>query len=215
MELESITQILIYIHAGLGGLALLAGGVAIISKKGRSLHKKSGKVFFYAMIVSAITALVVAVLPKHENPFLFSIGLFSIYFLLSGFRSLKYKRDLSGLKLDKIISYAIMLVGLGMIVIPPIFLGRIIIVLTVFGFMGLAFGFRDIKLYRKPEELKKKWLKLHLGDMTGGYIAAVSAFLVVNNVFPALLNWFLPGVIGGIFITYWIRKVDGKKSKSA
>jgi hypothetical protein len=37
------------------------------------------------MLFSAITALLISVLPKHENPFLFSIGLFSSYFILTVF----------------------------------------------------------------------------------------------------------------------------------
>lgn len=47
--------------------------------------------------------------------------------------------------------------------------------------------------------------------MTGGYISAVTAFFVVNQILINLWNWFLPGVIGGIYITFWIRKLKKKK----
>lgn len=91
--MEQFAEFLIqYIHAPLGGIALLSGGVSLVSKKGSPLHKKSGKVFFYSMLLSAFSALVVSVLPNHESPFLFSIGLFSTYFLVNGIRSLKYKQ---------------------------------------------------------------------------------------------------------------------------
>ena len=46
MEIEKLARILIYLHAGLGGLALLAGAIALIVKKGAYYHRLSGKVFF-------------------------------------------------------------------------------------------------------------------------------------------------------------------------
>ncbi|OUU19486.1 MAG: hypothetical protein CBC08_07240 [Flavobacteriaceae bacterium TMED48] len=105
MQMEQLAEFLIqYIHAPLGGIALLSGGISLISKKGSSLHKKSGKVFFYSMFLSAFSALVVSFLPNHESPFLFSIGLFITYFLVSGIRCLKYKQKEIYLSIDKIIA---------------------------------------------------------------------------------------------------------------
>ena len=48
--------------------------------------------------------------------------------------------------------------------------------------------------------------------MTGGYIAAVSAFFVVNQILPGIWNWFVPGIIGSGYITYWMIKLNKKKS---
>lgn len=49
---------------------------------------------------------------------------------------------------------------------------------------------------------------MHIGKITGGYIAATTAFVVVNNTFlPPLLAWLAPGVLGNIYIVYWIRKM--------
>ncbi len=43
--------------------------------------------------------------------------------------------------------------------------------------------------------------------MTGAYVAALTAFLVVNNTFlPDVLVWSLPGLIAGIFISRTIKK---------
>ena len=156
MELEKIAEILIYLHAGFGGIALLAGLLSMIAKKGLAIHKKSGLVFFHTMLISAITAMIVAFLPNHESPFLFAVGIFSLYFILTGKRSLRFK-------------------------------------------------------HKNPERLKKSWLKLHLGKMLGAYISATTAFVVVNEFFPSFYGWFIPGIVGGFFITYWIRKLNGKK----
>lgn len=213
MELEKIVIILIYIHAGFGGIALLTGGLALLVKKGNALHKKSGKVFFYSMLISAIVAFIISILPNHESPFLFSIGVFSTYFLLSGYRSLNFRKKEIDIKLDKLIAYIISFTGLVMILFSLVLFGKLNIILLVFGIVGLVFGIRDLKLFKNRELLRVSWLKLHLGKMTGGYIAALSAFFVVNQILPGIWNWFVPGIIGSIYITYWMLKLN-KKFKS-
>ena len=125
MEIEKLAEILIYyIHAPLGGIALLAGKVSLMAKKGSKIHKKFGKIFFFSMLFSAISAINISVLPNHESPFLFSIGLFSTYFLVSGLRSLKFKQKEFELKTDKIIAYLITLIGISMILYA--FRGRVL-----------------------------------------------------------------------------------------
>lgn len=210
-----MTEYLIWIHAGLGGLALLSGGVALISRKGLTAHKSAGKVFFYSMLLSALVALVVSMLPGHTNPFLFSIGLFSSYFIVTGYRALRFKQREVNLGMDKFLAWFILLVGVSMILYPLIALSKLNIVLTVFGLISLAFGIRDLSNYRNPERLRKKRLKQHLSKMCGGYIAAVTAFLVVNQVLPGIWNWFIPTVIGTAYITFWMRKLGPKQSKSS
>ncbi len=216
MEIERIAEILIYfIHAPLGGIALLTGGISMIAKKGNNVHKKSGRIFFFSMLFSAISAFIISVLPNHESPFLFSIGLFSTYFLISGLRSLKFKQKEFQLKTDKIIAYLITLTGIVMILYPIVLYSKLNIILSVFGVVGIVFGLRDLKLFKDIKHLKKNWLKLHLGKMTGGYIAAVSAFFVVNQILPGIWNWFVPGIIGSGYITYWMIKLNKKKKPVA
>ena len=105
MNLQDIIVIGIIIHACFGGLALLAGSISIISKKGGVTHKKAGKIFYYGMLLSGCAALIISVLPKHVNPFLFVIGLFSVYLILMGYCSLRYRRikEQAELYWDKII----------------------------------------------------------------------------------------------------------------
>jgi uncharacterized membrane protein len=208
--MESFIQYLIWLHAGLGVMALLAGGTSLVARKGGATHKKSGKVFYYTMMASAGIALIVSSLPGHESPFLFSIGIFSVYFLLSGYRSLKFKRRDSNLMVDKTIAYVIILTGAAMILLPIVFKGSPNIVMLVFGLAGIVFGIRDLKMLRDTKSLKKKWLRLHLGKMTGGYIAAVSAFFVVNEILPGIWNWFVPSIFGSVYIAYWMSKLKNR-----
>ena len=208
--MEKTIQILIYIHAAFGGIALLAGLVSIIAKKGKNIHRKSGLIFFYSMMLSGIIAMIVAVLPNHESPFLFAVGIFSLYFVLTGNRALNFKRKNPDLKIDKLISIIMITTGVLMILLPIILTKSINIILVVYAIVGIIFSVSDLILFRNPRRLRKGWLKLHLGKMLGGYISATTAFVVVNEFFPSFYGWFIPGIVGGFVIAYWMRKMNKK-----
>jgi hypothetical protein len=160
------------------------------------------------MLLSGISAIVIASLPNHENPFLIAVAIFSLYFVITGKRALTFKVNKNNIFIDKMIAYSMIIVGLFMILIPIIFLNKINIILTVFAFVGIIFSVKDLTLYQNQQTLKDKWLKLHLGKMLGAYIATTTAFVVVNNVIPNIYGWFVPGIVGGLYIIYWMRKVN-------
>lgn len=205
---EKTIQILIYFHALVGGIALISGLIALVATKGKVVHKKSGKLFYYGMLLSALTALIIAILPGHENAFLVAIGIFSSYFMITGYRALRFKNTEINLKTDKMISWIMIITGILMILYNPLVHQKINIVLTAFGVIGLFFSLRDLMLYKNRNKLKKDWLKLHLGKMMGGYISATTAFVVVNEFFPGLYGWFIPGTLGAIYILFQIRKLN-------
>ena len=49
---------LLPIHIAAGGLAIVLGAVALLVKKGGTIHRCSGLVFVYAMFVLGITAAI-------------------------------------------------------------------------------------------------------------------------------------------------------------
>src|SRR5687767_3734706 len=53
---------LLPIHIAAGGLAIILGAVALSVKKGGTLHRRSGVLFVYAMLVLAVTASVLSLL---------------------------------------------------------------------------------------------------------------------------------------------------------
>ena len=128
----------------MGGIALFCGLVALVATKGSGTHKRFGKVFFYAMLTSTIISVVISNMPNHESSFLFSIGIFSSYFLISGYRSVKFKVSKPNLIVDRFIAVIIVLMGLAMILHPIFLTQKLNIVLTVFGLVGMIFGSRDL-----------------------------------------------------------------------
>jgi len=94
--------------------------------------------------------------------------------------------------------FGLLFVGLGAwFVIKSNFFGLVFI---TFGLSGLLFVKHDFTNYKGKSRSHNYWLLAHLQRMTGGYIAALTAFLVVNGkYFPlqrsSFLFWLLPTII--------------------
>ncbi len=71
---------LLAIHIAAGGLALVLGAVALLVKKGGTLHRRSGLLFVYAMAVMGITA---AMLGNWFG------GLLTIYFVVTALTTVR------------------------------------------------------------------------------------------------------------------------------
>ena len=208
--MESAIQILIYIHAFFGGLGLLAGFGSIIVKKGSVLHKKMGNLFSIGMITSSLISLPIAWMPKHENLFLFLIGIFTIYLVLTGNRALKLKKEKSAFPADVLISGGMILFSCIMIAMGTY---RIInslsnsILYLFFGGAALFLSIRDFRFYKKLDKVKNVQLLAHSGKMIGALIASVTAFIVAGLSLDNLISWILPTVLGTFYIIYWKRKI--------
>src|SRR5215213_4899869 len=72
-------QLLLPIHIAAGGLALVLGTVALLVKKGGTIHRRSGLLFVYAMLVMGISG---SILGFRINPADGNVmaGLMTIYF---------------------------------------------------------------------------------------------------------------------------------------
>jgi hypothetical protein len=210
MNNAEIFRILIIAHAALGGISLVSGFIAAITKKGSRTHIISGRIFYYSLGGSILLSLIAANMPDHYNPFLFSVGIFSGYFILIGKRAIQYKSPTHSFTVDKIIHFIMLLTCFLMVVVPLIVSKSFHIVAGVFGLLGFIFAIRNLLDLRHLDQVRKNWLKMHIGNISGGYIASVTAFVVVNDFFPGVYSWFVPGVIGGLFIYYSIRKIDNK-----
>jgi len=206
--MEKTIQFFIYGHAFMGFIALSSGLISLLVKKGGPIHRKSGKIFYYSMLFATSAAILIATLPGHESPLLFSIGIFSTYFILGGYRALRFKKAGEQFTTDRIICWLMLVTGLIMIIYEPLLKQRINIIMLVFGAAGIIFSVRDLRLFNRPEYLRKNWLQIHLSKMIAAYIAATTAFIVVNNFIPGIYAWFAPGIIGGFFIRYWVQKLN-------
>jgi hypothetical protein len=213
MTLSNMTSFIIIIHAALGGISLLSGMIASLVTKGSEHHKMAGRIFYYAGVLAISLCFLVICFPGHWNPFLLTIGIFSLYFLIIGFRSRRYQLLSHSFFVDKVWTWVMATCCVAMIVVPIILFQTINIVTAVFGLLGLTISFRNLFAFAEAKHIRIAWLRFHIIHMSAGLISMVSAFMVVNNFLPSLFNWFLPTIIGTILISLSLKKYTKTSSK--
>ena len=92
-------------------------------------------------------------------------------------------------------------------------------ILLVFGVIYTQGVWREYKKFKFPPSGKLFWYYMHIGQMSGAYIATVTAFLVNNGRWfpfvPGIVLWLLPAAVGVPLITQTIKKYKNKHSKQA
>ena len=204
-------SILLYIHIATGSLALLTGTINMVQKKGGIKHRKMGRFYVGSMLATGISALIMAQIKP--NPFLFIVGVFTIYLVGTADRYIQ-----PTLKKPSLIDWAY---TVGMLVFSFIFIllgmsaaiqsNAMGWVMLTFGGIGLFSVFQDIKNYLGKNPARNYRLLTHIGRMVGGYTATVTAVLVVNGdrlpfAVPEFLLWLSPTLVLTPLSFYWIRQ---------
>lgn len=220
------------IHIASGFTALTVGVVPMVAQKGGNLHKQAGTVFFWAMFGVFVTATT-SWLQHPEKPFLqflLLVGFFSFHMALTGVRALRLKKSANQpTRFDWFVAGVAMVAGTAAIlfgswqIYAGLTSGRAFpffsILYLVFGVFFLRNGQMDWWLYSSRVQAEKlHWFFHHITRMVGAYIAAFTAFCVVNGdkiPLPSLVVWTLPGAIGGFFIARTIRYYKQKLDRNA
>jgi len=208
--MEEGIKIAIYVHAFFGGLGLITGIGSVMVKKGSKNHKKLGKLFSIGMVTSSLISMPISWMPNHESLFLFLMGLFTIYLVVSGNRGLTFKSKDNADWIDKAISGSMLLAAAVMIFIGTYGIFNNVsnsILYLIFGGVGFLLSFRDFQFFKNFKTQKNSWLANHAGKMIGALIASVTAFITAGLGYSTLISWTLPSIIGTVYIIYWIRKV--------
>jgi uncharacterized membrane protein len=80
---------LLYAHVGGAFVGLVAGGLALLARKGRRWHRLSGDVFCFAMLtMSGVGALVAPFLPEGQAPNTL-MGAFTFYLVATGWAAVR------------------------------------------------------------------------------------------------------------------------------
>lgn len=213
--MKILFQIFLTLHIIGGTVGLFTGTISLVRKKGDKKHKLVGKIFTYSMLTAGFSSLALSLM--HYNYLLFMVGVFTIYLVATGNRYI-YLKLLGSEQRPSTIDWTI---TVGMLIAGLFFIGLGIknlvahnnfgIVFIVFGALGLRFVQTDFNNYNGKIKAKNYWLLAHLQRLTGCYIAATTAFLVVNSkywpvVLPSALVWLLPTAILTPLIIAWTNK---------
>ncbi len=212
--MEKFLQINLIIHIIGGTIALGIAPVALSISKWSKAHKVFGWVFFGGMTAIFITSCILSY--ANNIPFLFMIGVFSYYAVLSGIRSIQHKNIHSKGKIGKldwslavisgIFNMAFIIYG---IINLPNALG---ILATFFGLGGMVMVYTNVVFFLKGSQDKKYWYYTHAAHMIGGFIATVSAFSVQTMHFmPGILQWIWPTLLGVPVLIMWKKSMQRKE----
>ena len=219
---------LLPIHVAAGGLAIVLGAVALVARKGGGLHRRSGLVFVYAMLVMAGSASILALRNGPTDPNLMA-GLLTAYFVGTALMTVRppspWTRRINGVAL----TFALALASFALIRgveavnsprvtangVPLRTIGAMSFVLATVLILG-AIG--DIRVMRSGVLRGGPRLARHLWRMCFAlFIAAGSFFSIRARVAKVLPAPFTSGQMRALPILllfgvmfYWLWRVRGR-----
>jgi uncharacterized membrane protein len=225
LTMQNFLKFALYLHIFAGFTALTTGLIPMFSKKGSKLHTTWGTVYYWAMFLVALTALIRFQM-KTNLIFLSGIAVFSFYNTFTGVRLIHRKNNPKPKFIDWF-GATLMVIGSMLMLYFSYLVFKMdnitfTILFSVFGIFMLVLALEDLRVFTGRKQINndvplqtRYWFQNHISRMGGSYIATVTAFLVVNNppFIPELVVWIAPGVIGGVLITVtrlrYARKAKG------
>jgi uncharacterized membrane protein len=215
-------RVFLGIHITAGFSSFVLAPVALLTAKGGKAHRRWGMVYLWSMGIVAGTALPMAL--YRPVLFLALVAVFSFYACFSAWRVLALKDLPKGGSAKPIdwLAGGVTFVSSACLaefcVFQPALVQHMGIVGVVFGFIGMALAFGQLKSFVvKPTE-KMFWWYTHLGNMIASYIAAWSAFSVVTLTRVVGNHWYVwlwPTMVGvpAIVVTtaYYKRRFAPKR----
>jgi uncharacterized membrane protein len=209
-------------HVIAGGVALVAGYVALSATKGATAHRTSGQVFVYAMLVMALSGAVVAAIGGTEGSVIG--GVMTCYFVTTGMVTVRRPAWWSR-RLD--VGVPVLGLGVGLFSLtlgvltaasptrtmdgPPPF------PFFMFGIVGLLASVGDLRLLRIGGVRGPATFVRHLWRMCFAlFIASLSFFIGQADVFPKPIRIMpllaIPMLVVLLTMFYWLWRVRARRT---
>jgi uncharacterized membrane protein len=216
--MKTVFTLTIIIHVLAGTGALISGALAIILKSNTPRHKPIGRIYFWCMTIIFVTGTFLSA--SKGMLFLFFISIFTYYATIIAYRALRLKNLHNGqkpAKLDWFIEIVAALTFIGLVIFAVycyvVYHASDAIIPLTFGLIGVFGVYRNVRRFIKGPKETLYWLKIHVGNMCGSYIGAITAFVVNQSehipVNPILL-WLGPTFILVPVIMVELRKIKSK-----
>ncbi len=209
------------VHIIAGGLGLMSGYIAIAAAKGGTLHRKSGMLFVYVMVMLSITGMLISAVEGVAPAINIPSALLTFYLVIT---SLTTVRPPSGWSRPMDIAATVMASAVGLACFT---LGFVTVVrggreagmaypLFMFGVVGLVASAGDRRMLRAGGVRGGPRLARHLWRMCFAlFIASIAFFLGPGRVPEAIrtLALLAAGVLLPIVaMSYWLWRVSRKRS---
>ena len=210
---QAATAVL-YAHIGGGTLGMIAGTVALFSRKGETVHRAAGTVFFAAMLTMAGVGAAVA--PFLEDLASTTAGVMTLYLVLSGWMTVRRPEGTAG-RFEKVGFVVATLVALSGITLATLashgqlhlLKGQPYQAFYVFAGVGTIAALADLKVLLRGGISGAARLARHIWRMcTALTVATGSFFLGQQKMLPAALHHssvlFLPVVVPLLTMAFWL-----------
>jgi uncharacterized membrane protein len=211
-SLSVIHKINIAVHITAGSSALIVGLMALIVKKGKKLHRLTGRLFLILMTIVILTGLI-GVFVFGRNTFLLVITVLSGYLAFSGYRVIKSKSNIPKftdificlVSLISVLYFLYYFKSIGMIWSP-------VIVYNTVGYLFLMIVYDLCRYFISTKMYGSLWIHEHILKMVSAFTGLVSAFS--GTVFPHYQPYsqFTPSILGTLAaICFMIAVANNKK----
>ena len=213
------------VHIFAGGLSLLAGYLALYSAKGDTLHRKSGRVFVYAVLTMAVAGTTIAAVRNVAPSINVPAALLTSYLVITALITVRPPIARSRW-LDPALMSVALVVGLTSLtfgfeaIASPDGKGRDgmpAFPFFMFGVVGTLAGILDVRMMRSGGLTGASRLARHLWRMSFAlFIAALSFFIGQSQVFPKPIRIMpllaLPVLAVLLTMLYWLWRVRVRRS---
>jgi hypothetical protein len=209
------------VHVTAGGLGIVAGFLALYSAKGAWLHRRSGIVFFCAMVVMALSGAVIAALRGAEASVIG--GMLACYLVVTALATVRphgaqsARLDVGLLLVALAIAMASLVLGFDAVGRGGVREGIPAVVLFKFALVALLAGAGDLRVIRSGALRGAPRLARHLWRMCFAlYIATASFFFGQADKLPEALRvpvlLAFPVVAVVVTMFYWLWRVRIRRS---
>ena len=211
-------MVLVPFHVAAGAIAVITGFAALFVLKGGTLHRRSGMIFVYAMLVMACTGLVMAI-GRAGSALNISAGTVTVYLVITSLITVRPPSPGSR-RIERGAMLAALALGPAFIALAVVNMsGRNMgfgFPLFMFGTLALSAGLGDRRMIRGGGLKGAPRIKRHLWRMcTALFIAAASFFLGPARRIPESLRGpamrLVPFLVL-VIMAYWLWRYRGKRS---
>jgi len=209
-----VRDLILPVHILAAIIALIVGYVALLAAKGGRLHKRTGRIFVYAMVVMSLLGSLLAAINPNGSPTNMVAGLVTFYLVTTAMISVR-KTWRPG-RIDVVIAIAAFLFAVIAVSVavsgrrdaPPA---------IVFGIVAFLGGIGDVRVIRNGGIEGRRRIARHVWRVClGMFVGAASFFFGPRGRVPEIIYYPsllpIPALMPLVMMAFWLVRLRIKKS---